>query len=473
LDTRDVMKKAIRTVLLGAFILLMSKSAYADDDQQVIQARQTMAQQWFDPRTHLHLAKLLRNQGKSLEAFYICEDARRTFGDPSFNAAFIEVFGGVDSSEIGRSKLTELYKREPTVTNAMRCADAALNGNDLKAAESFAREAMVMAPDDFSVVASLASLIKKDDQRAGEADAVIQGFYRDHPMHIATLRNEISQAVEHDRSQVPALVQAALIQSPQDPFLLRMQGAVHFERGELDAADAAFERAADLGKESEDIQGATASYFLRGRKAPERALPFYLNCYFISPHYYDGKYAESRIRSITYGRGGAAFSRLVSEPGKKDEIVATEKLILAFNDADPVVLGMALDMAKRNWNDAFRPEIVRLLAHDDPNLRAMAMETLRVNPGSDPQGEAETLMVNGDLRVRGMALYLVAFRNPTGSVERLTALLTDASDLIRYDAASSLLMYCGEAGKAAIAANLGQEKNEWWGKSLKRFAERP
>jgi tetratricopeptide (TPR) repeat protein len=102
-------------------------------------------------------------------------------------------------------------------------------------------------------------------------------------------------------------IDAALATYPEDAFLHYHRAGILSASGDHAAAAKAYVRAAELDPKSAVIQGWTARFFLKQAKDPERALEYYLNAYFLDPHFYDTEYAEGRIRTLAMERGAARF----------------------------------------------------------------------------------------------------------------------------------------------------------------------
>ena len=69
----------------------------------------------------------------------------------------------------------------------------------------------------------------------------------------------------------------------------------------IQEAEEHFVRAAALAKDSPHIQGWTGRFFLKVKLDGPKALEYYLNAYFLDPHFYDSEHAEDRIWKISLG----------------------------------------------------------------------------------------------------------------------------------------------------------------------------
>jgi hypothetical protein len=157
----------------------------------------------------------------------------------------------------------------------------------------------------------------------------------------------------------------------------------------------------------------------------------------MDPEYYDGEYAEGRIRSIEY--------RLAT-----DRVLASADLGSLLRDADPVVVSLALEALDKDWKPEALDDVLRLLRDDDVTLRWNAMRLIADHGGPPIDVRLPELLADSDPRARGIALYIAAKRGTEKALPALRQSLKSDSELIRFDALSALVMYCGPAGKGAL-----------------------
>src|SRR5262249_48727092 len=69
------------------------------------------------------------------------------------------------------------------------------------------------------------------------------------------------------------------------------------QAGDLKQAEEYFVKAAEMSPNSVYIQSWVGRFFFKVRHDDLRALQFYLNAYFLSPHAYETEFVESRIRT--------------------------------------------------------------------------------------------------------------------------------------------------------------------------------
>src|SRR5205814_9518810 len=109
-----------------------------------------------------------------------------------------------------------------------------------------------------------------------------------------------------------------------------------------------FVKAASLGPKSVDIQSWVGRFFFKVRNDGDRALPYYLNAYFLSPHAYETEFVESRIRNIYFAQAELNF---------QNQVKAKKPLIEMLNDPNPNIVVMTLEQMNEKW----KPENVDLL----------------------------------------------------------------------------------------------------------------
>lgn len=172
-----------------------------------------------------------------------------------------------------------------------------------------------------------------------------------------------------------------------------------------------------------------------------KALEYYLNAYFLDPHFYDTEHAEGRIRTLAYERGSARFAAALAAGARPLDLLA---------DADPVVVAFAIEEVNETWTPEALPKLLTLLAHDDGNIRYPAANAIAAHVGAEFDEQLRALLQHADLRVRSAAAYIAGARWKENVVPVMKASLEDRADLMRYDAVSVLLEFGGDAGKAEV-----------------------
>ncbi|MFL6228726.1 MAG: hypothetical protein ACJ741_08105 [Pyrinomonadaceae bacterium] len=227
-------------------------------------------------------------------------------------------------------------------------------------------------------------------------------------------------------------------------------GAAEQKAGRLDEAEASFVKAAALAPQSSGIQAWVGRFFYKVRNDERRALDYYLNAYLVSPDAYETEFAESRISRINDELAGAEFARKLKGGVPLSKIV---------EDPNPLVVIYALEHMAQQWRPAYLPVVLNLLGHDDDSVRGMATEALKKNVNRSFDATLGALLNDADLRKRGLALYIAAHLWGTESFPALRAALGEQSQLLRFDALSTLFMDGGAAGRPLIIEHLPRETN--------------
>src|SRR5262249_34001373 len=128
-----------------------------------------------------------------------------------------------------------------------------------------------------------------------------------------------------------------------------------------------FRKAAQLGKDDASIQGWTARFLLKVKKDQPQALQFYLNAYFLDPHFYDTEYAEGRIRSLNFDQANLRFREARKNGASLPRLL---------DDENPVVVSTAIHEMSKSWDAAFVKPLINVLSHDDDAVRWAATKTI-------------------------------------------------------------------------------------------------
>ena len=307
------------------FFSAVSSTKAQSADQQLIKLRDQLAMRYFDPAAHMDLAKYFWSRGDRLQAFYLCENARRSrFPEMIFDGAFAKAFGG-------------------------------------------------------------SSFFDNSDQ----AEALFE------------------------------------------------KGAELQKIGRLAEAEQTFVKAAELASNSAHVQMWTGRFFYKVKKNEQKALKYYLNAYFLDPHAYETEYVEYRIRGINMAAAAARYRQIVASG------ISMAKISTETNPT--VVVLAAAEMGKR-WKAFYVKTAVELMSHDDEEVRWLAMEAIRNNVNASFDPTLDLLLQDTDFRRRGMAAYIAAFRRKKESLPILQNMLSEKSQLLRFDALSALAMFGGEEG---------------------------
>ena len=427
-----------RLSLLLLLLCCVAASVTADDE--LSRLREDYARRYFGVDTHLALAKHLESRGDQLTAFYICEAARRDrSGDEVFDPAFRRIFGGdlFDNSAAAEKRLRAEVEASPDdAAKRIALADVYLSRSEWKRAEKELKQALALAPDSFDAVALLAEVLRRDGRKT-EGEALEAKWLAGHAQSVEALRHRAQALSGENDDAARKLLKEAVLQHPNDAQLHFMNGSMLQRAGDLVAAEKELTLAAELDPKSAMILGWTGRFELKLMKNPAKALPYYLDAYFLDPHFYETEYAEGRIRTIAYELAAGSVS-------------AADSLLPLFRDRNPVVAGLAIARADEAWDAAYVEPLVALLASDDETVRARSAETLSNHVDATFDARLRELLRSSDLRVRGSAAYIAGARWKEEVVPILAPWLDEPADLIRYDAISVLATSGGDRGRALL-----------------------
>ena len=209
-------------------------------------------------------------------------------------------------------------------------------------------------------------------------------------------------------------------------------------------------KAAELAPKSELVQLWVGRFFYKAKKDPRRALEYYLNAYFINPHAYETEHAEYRIRDIVQKFAAEEFAK---------QTRAGESLLNLLNHANPTVVEMALEGMSEQWSPAYVDPLVKLMGHEGAGVRWTATEILKEKVDGSFDERLKALLKDEDLRKRGLAAYIAAYRWKNNSFEFLKPLLSSEAQLVRFDAVSALMIDGGPAGRQLAVAHAADEPN--------------
>lgn len=393
---------------------------------------------FLDPKAHLLLSKQLMANGDRLTAFFISEAARRNyFGDEVFDPAFREVFldDHFDNSVAAEKRVAAEVAQTPgDAAKRVQLADIYLSRNEWKSAESELRKAIGLAPDTFQYVVVLAEVLRNDG-RVKEGEQLMKAWVVRHPDTVESSSMRAAELLSSKPAEAAQLIDAGLAKYPDAAPLHLVRAQLLFARSDTAGAAKEFSRAAELDPKSALAQGSAGLFFLKTAHDKERALNYYLNAYFLDPHYYDGEYAESRIRDLAYGRAEARKGMTT--------------LSVRLADADRLVVELAIEEANENWSDDLMAPLLALLRSDYPSSRYQAARILSLHLKPDDE-RLDRLLKDDDVRVRGAAAYIAGALRGAAIVPLMVSWLADPTELIQYDAVSVLALNGGPAGRAEL-----------------------
>lgn len=228
---------------------------------------------------------------------------------------------------------------------------------------------------------------------------------------------------------------------PKQGEILFIKAAELQNAGRLKEAEEDFVKAAELAPHSVNIQSWVGRFFYKVRGDDKRALHYYLNAYFLSPHAYETEFVESRIRKINYEAAAIRYVQLARSDTKPEEILG---------DANPTVVVIALEQLSEHWRPAYINLMLDCLEHDDEQVRWLATEALKKNVDRSFDGNLRALLQDSDLRKRGLAAYIAAHLWKQQSFDVLRSMLREKAQLLRFDAISALAMEGGAEGRRIL-----------------------
>lgn len=444
--------KSVLSLFVCLFIFSVNLNA---QDAQLLKLRNDLAMRYFEPDPHMKLARYFHDRGNKLLAFYILESARRTrFEQEVFDAAFQKHFIGDsfdNSSEAEAALMRQSAQKQDDVKVLTKLADVYVSRNDWKQAELYFEKAIKLQPDNETAVLALAEVLRRSGNEA-KAESFLKTFAAKFPDSKAAFKANIAFAMQSNQPETRRLLDVAINRYPDDGYFCFLLANLLLEQRKATEAEAYFVKAASLTPDNPTVQGWTGRYFLKSRQQPEKALAYYLNAYFLDPHFYDSEHAEYRISKINGDLSEASFAQ------QRAAKVSLESLARSEN---PAVAGQAMNVIMENWKPSYVGLMVELMSHDDPNIRAIAAEALKLKTGKEFDGQLNALLADSDLRKRGLAAYIAVHHRGQNSFSLMRQWLKDDAQLIRFDAVSALLIDGGEAGKRIALAHRNEENHPW------------
>jgi tetratricopeptide (TPR) repeat protein len=222
------------------------------------------------------------------------------------------------------------------------------------------------------------------------------------------------------------------------------------QAGDTKKAEDYFAKAAEQSPGSVEVQTWVGRYFFKNRRDNLRALPFYLNAYFLNPHAYETEFVESRIRTINYEEATIRYRQLAQKDASLEEIL---------KEPNPTVIVLALEQIVENWRPAYLQPVLSAMAHDDEQVRWLCTEALQKHVDQSFDEDLKVLLQHRDLRIRGLAAYVAAHLWKERSFDLLRNMLNDEAQLLRFDAISSLSRDGGNEGRKILIAHRRRETN--------------
>lgn len=456
------MMSLVSSYLLPFLILIASGNGSFQAQPDLAQLQNDLAIRYFEPEPHLALTRFYLNRGDRRQAFLVLETARRGILEQAvFDRAFQVEFEGFDNSQSAEEKLLSQLSEQPNSADVkFRLADIYISRSDYEKAIALIGPASKEHPEDYRFTAALAGILRIRGKNE-EAKRLVDDYANRYPESAEGYELRADKLHSTEPRSVPPLLEQAVAKYPDNGNLMFKLGASRQETGDLDKAEAAFIKAAALAPKSVKIQAWVGRFFFKVRKDEARALPYYLNAYFLSPHAYETEYVESRIRSIYIAQGQAEFENQKKKP-----------LTDLLNDPNPYVVELALGQMEKQWKPVYLDQVTALMGHEDSGVRWGATELLKkkVDTSFDPKLRA--LLKDNDLRKRGLAAYIAVYRWKNASFGSMDELLAERAELLRYDALSALILEGGAAGKQHALAQRSREKHPMLQKMLENASQK-
>jgi len=403
----------------------------------------------MEPEPHMALAKYFLAHNERLEAFLTLEAARRgRFAEPVFNQAFMLHIREFDNSKKAEDALLAEHVRQPESVDVLyQLADIYISREQWARAKPLLLEAVKKKPDGYTLLVCLIGVLQAEGNKQ-EADRLGQDYISRHPESEPAYLTRAEQAREKEPAKAKEILRDASVRFPNSGSVFFDLAIVLQKESDLQPAEAAFVRAAELSPDSADIQAWTGRFFYKARHEDSRALQYYLNAYFLDPHAYETEYVESRIRKIAFDAGAKSM---------EEQLGKQVALIDLLDSADPTVVILALEKMAESWQSSCTDKLVGLMGHQDQGIRWMATELLKGHVDRSFDERLKGLLHDRDLRRRGLAAYIAVHLWRDQSFQSLSELLRDPAQLVRFDAISALMMEGGPAGRQIVFAHAARE----------------
>ena len=446
-------------LLVLLFLPFASGSVRPQAPPELAKLQNDFAMHYFEPEPHMALTRYYLDRGDRREAFFTLETARRGILEEAvFDRAFQVAFDGFDNSETAEQKLlAERFHNPHSADVQFKLADIYISRSDWLKANNILTAAIKEHPEDFRFTNALAEILNIQG-KSQEASRMIEDYAKRYPESPDGYALRADALHKSGSGDVKKLLEEAIARYPDNGGLQFKLAIVLQEKGDLDKAEAAFVKAASLGPKSVDIQSWVGRFFFKVRNDGDRALPYYLNAYFLSPHAYETEFVESRIRNIYFAQAELNF---------QNQVKAKKPLIEMLNDPNPNIVVMTLEQMNEKWKPENVDLLTTLMGHEDGEVRWEATQLLKKNVDSSFDPKLRALLKDSDLRKRGLAAYIAVHRWKDASFQFIDELLADQAELLRFDAISALVLEGGESGKRHALERAARETHP----TLKKLLE--
>lgn len=448
-------------LLLLAFLFAASQNNAQTREPELARLQTDFAMRYLEPAPHMALARYYLDHGNRVEAFNTLEAARRgRFEESIFNRAFLLTFHGFDNSKTGEAALLSTRVRDPESAEVLfKLADLYISRDEFAKAKEVLEAGLRKRPDDFKLISGLKGVLQHEG-KSEEALRLVKNYLRTHPNTEEAYLHKAEELSEKDSGQAKLVLTEAIAKFPKSGDSYFHLGIIVQREGDLQKAEEAFVRAAELAPDSSVIQTWIGRFFFKVKLDNGRALQYYLNAYFLDPHSYETEFVESRIRKIAFEQAEEKLNAL-----GKNRVA----LIDSLADSDPNLVLLALERISEMWQPSYIDKLVELMGHDDEVIRWEASQLLKKNVDGSFDGKLKALLNDADLRKRGLAAYLAVNRWKSSSFPFINQLLREQAQLLRFDALSALMIEGGPEGRKLALAHGAKETNP----ALKRLIESP
>ena len=408
------------------------------------------AMRYLEPEPHMALAKYYFDHGDRIEAFFITEAARRgRFEEKIFNPAFYRAFDGFDNRNGAETRLLAEYARNSNSIETIHgLADIYISRDDRLNAKRYLLIGIKKKPEEYRFTGGLAMVLDREGKHQ-EADQLNKDYVRQFPNTPESYAMRAEPLIQTKPLEAKLILTEALKLFPTDGKLLFDLGMV-YQGEDRQKAEEAFVKAAELSPKSELVQTWVGRFFFKVNPDNRRALEYYLSAYFLNPDAYETEYVESRIRKIVDQLASEKFA---------EQTRAGVPLLDMLHDSDTRVVSYALDQMSENWLPAYVAPVAQLMGHPSAGLRWEATQILKTRVDNSFDAQLRALLKDDDPRKRGLAAYIAVYRWKGNSFGILKNLLTEESQLVRFDAISALFMEGGPAGRKVALAHATREPN--------------
>jgi tetratricopeptide (TPR) repeat protein len=404
--------------------------------------REDFAMRFLEPEPHMALARYFRDTGDPVAAFNVLEIARRgRFPEEVFDEAFKTHFLGekpfANDTE-AEAKLLAQLAREPDSNEVLfNLADIYISREDWPKAKQYLLKLIARAPDDFAYTEALARVFSEEHDEQ-ESQRILRAWASAHPGTAESYRIRVEEIPEAETDRRKALLAEAAAKFPGDPSFSFYLAGIHLRENNLKEAERLYVRAAELSPDSAFIQTWVGRFFFKAMPDDRRALEHYLKAYLLDPHAYETEYVESRIPKLLWRMAEARMDE------QRKLGVPLSKLL---EDPNHFVVIIALSEMAKAWKPDYQKTLVELMAHRDVGVRWTATQLLKEKADASFDPTLRALLQDKDLIRRGLAAYIAVHRWKAASFDLMRQMLREEAQILRFDAASALLMEGGPAGR--------------------------